>query len=163
VENVAGGFNIVTNQHYKVGEVVAIAQRYSTVGTSVFDQTDLNSDWYKAGCGNKMFVRPEYMPYHIRITNFRIQHLQDITDDEILLEGVEKVLCPGQDRYAVRIKDNSVKFFKTPRCAYEYIIDKTSGKGTWKSNPIVLVYDFELVEPHKKLNDPIWYEPCKIN
>ena len=37
VADAAGGFNIVTNQHYKVGEVVAIAQRYSTVGTSVFD------------------------------------------------------------------------------------------------------------------------------
>ena len=30
--------------------------------------------------------------------------------------------------------------------AYEILIDKVSGKGTWERNPYVFVYDFELVK-----------------
>lgn len=35
--------------------------------------------------------------------------------------------------------------YDTPREAYESLINKVSGKGTWDSNPYVFVYDFELV------------------
>ena len=36
--------------------------------------------------------------------------------------------------------------YSTPQYAYAALIDKVSGKGTWKSNPWVFVYEFELVK-----------------
>lgn len=37
-------------------------------------------------------------------------------------------------------------YHDTPREAYAALIDKISGKGTWESNPWVIVYDFELIK-----------------
>lgn len=134
---------------YKVGEIVAVAQRYSECGAANFDEWERNSDWFEKGFSNKMFVKPELMPHQIRITNVRVQRLQDITDDECLLEGIVKSLvCSynGQDKMDVyRITENDSDSFMTPVKAYMHLIDAISGKGTWDSNPYVFVYDFELV------------------
>ena len=32
------------------------------------------------------------------------------------------------------------------REAFAYLVDKVGGKGTWKSNPWVAAYSFELVD-----------------
>ena len=39
-----------------------------------------------------------------------------------------------------------VDFYKTVREAFSVLIDKTSGKGTWRYNPWVFVYEFELID-----------------
>ncbi len=41
---------------------------------------------------------------------------------------------------------NDIQPYCTPQDAYEILIDKVSGKGTWERNPYVFVYDFELVK-----------------
>lgn len=39
-----------------------------------------------------------------------------------------------------------VELGSTPREAFAALIDKVSGRGTWESNPYVVVYGFELVK-----------------
>lgn len=146
----------VTHSTYKVGEVVAVAQRYSDVGAASFDEWERNTDWFKKGFSNKLFVKSELMPYHIKITNARVQRLQDITDEECLLEGVKKAII-GYYVNGIKVKDwqkeshreteyGCMKLFPNPREAFAALIDKISGKGTWESNPYVLAYNFELVK-----------------
>lgn len=36
------------------------------------------------GWDNKMFVRAEHMPHRIRITDIRVERLQDISDEDCL-------------------------------------------------------------------------------
>lgn len=36
--------------------------------------------------------------------------------------------------------------FDTPRVAFAVLIDRTSGKGTWRSNPFVFVYEYTLIK-----------------
>lgn len=36
--------------------------------------------------------------------------------------------------------------YPTPRKAFAALIDKVSGKGTWDKNPLVFVYEFELIK-----------------
>lgn len=36
--------------------------------------------------------------------------------------------------------------YRTAKKAYAALIDKISGKGTWKRNPYVFVYEFELIK-----------------
>lgn len=122
---------------YKVGEVVAVAQAYKdTCWTSpVLRLKD------KPGWSNKMFVYADLMPHQIRITNVRVKRLQDITDEDCLKEGVflgqfHTYSYVGRPRCP----------FGTPREAFASLIDRLSGKGTWKSNPWVFVYEFELVK-----------------
>lgn len=67
---------------YKVGEIVAVAQSYADIGIEPFA-------FCEAAWRNKMFVKAELMPYQIKITNVRIQRLQDISDEDCLREGIE--------------------------------------------------------------------------
>lgn len=140
---------------YKVGEIVAVAQSYDQVIRSSDEKKQEEVFDYMHRCGfegldNKMFVKPELMPHQIKITNVRVQRLQEITDEECIKEGISDkdweavadycrvpiYLVPGGGRDEV---------FASPRFAYASLIDKISGKGTWDSNPYVFVYDFELV------------------
>ena len=87
------------------------------------------------------------MPHQIRITNVRIERLQDISDEDCLKEGLEWDGVAFQ-YYVNYKKETRHKTFlgKTPREAFAGLIDKVSGKGTWERNPYVWVYDFELVK-----------------
>ena len=89
-----------------------------------------------------MFVKAAFMPYHIRITNVRIERLQDISNEDCLKEGIFKVW--GTNVYGIVGKN--LTSWINPKDVYAYLINKISGKGTWESNPFVWVYDFELLK-----------------
>lgn len=141
---------------YKVGEVVAVAQNYfSTYDESKWE----NGIWYNefadgsditnhAGWINKMFVKAEYMPHQIRITGIYCERLQDISDAECLKEGVRVEFARNGSPmyYYLDTKRWREVWFDTPREAFAALIDKVSGRGTWASNPWVVVYEFELVK-----------------
>lgn len=134
--------------HYKVGEIIAVAQRYSDCGSASFDEWEKQADWFQKGFANKMFVQPELMPHQVKIINVRLERLQDITDEECLAEGIWKGEFPNtRDVYYYEIIGDckAYKMFTTPRKAYTSLIDAISGKGTWASNPYVFVYEFKLV------------------
>ncbi|WP_394901502.1 hypothetical protein [Bacteroides xylanisolvens] len=143
---------------YKVGEVVAIAQSYSDCGN--MPDLGLDEDGYpimpkNSGFFNKMFVRANLMPHHIRITDVKVERLQDISDGDCLKEGIvrQEVISdesPFLYAYDAFLNGESGYFasrwFKTPKEAFAALIDKVSGKGTWESNPFVFAYEFVLVD-----------------
>ena len=136
--------------NYKIGETIAIAQRYEDMAKDD-DLFRLCSKFlgriiFEKGCHNKMFVRADLMPHHIRITNIRVERLQDISEDDCLKEGIwrdDNVGLEGTTYWYHGLANSS---FRTAKEAYAALIDKISGKGTWQSNPWVFVYDFELVK-----------------
>lgn len=138
---------------YRMGEVVVVAQNYETAKVEFVPFKEGCGKWGNprklAGWTNKMFVRPELMPHTIKITNIRIERLQDINDEDCLAEGIEKMIV-GCEYYCYSfLSPNPNKIwedFKSPRQAFAALIDKINGKGTWESNPYVFVYDFELVK-----------------
>ncbi|MBJ2188141.1 MAG: hypothetical protein JFR41_05890 [Muribaculaceae bacterium] len=138
---------------YKVGEVVAVAQ--SCKDANIADcPSPIENIYYEArhlpGWTNKMFVRADLMPHHIRITNVRVERLQDISDDDCMKEGICK-WTKDKELFKYDLYEGAEMFFWSdkpmkPREAYAALIDRISGKGTWESNPYVFVYDFELVK-----------------
>jgi hypothetical protein len=137
---------------YKVGEVVAIAQSYKDIGYNgeyswVQDGIHYHRD-RAAGWANKMFVKVNLMPHHIEITDIKVERLQDISDEDCLKEGIVKGKCGSEsthfmDAYYVPKEKQP---YCTPRDAFEVLIDKVSGKGVFKSNPYVFVYEFKLLD-----------------
>nr|DAX71552.1 MAG TPA: ASCH domain protein [Caudoviricetes sp.] len=140
---------------YKVGEVVAVAQSYKIMYAEMIDDfakhnyhllREESAENFKkhyentAGWDNKMFVKAELMPHHIRITDVKVERLQSIPEEDALKEGICELAF---DYY---LPNGYEKSFSMPREAFAYLIDKVSGKGTWESNPYVWVYDFELVK-----------------
>ena len=134
--------------HYEVGEVVAIAQSYKEVYPNAdFEMVDGNFMTESAGWTNKMFVKADLMPRHIKITDVKIERLQDISVDDILCEGVWQFYDNKNLFYVSKnIGYAPDVAFLSAREAFWYLIDHISGKGTWESNPWVVAYSFELVD-----------------
>lgn len=145
---------------YKVEENVAIAQRYKDIALDV--PVELAAELIKQpGWTNKMFTKADVLTHHIRITEIRIERLQDISPMDCLAEDI----CPSDQREDLSCVapinddkcggleyDHSI-FGKGPwhlhpnaKLAYADLIDHISGKGTWASNPYVFVYEFELIK-----------------
>ena len=148
---------------YRVGEEVAIAQPYKNDGVLTYNAYNedgtaredglqrhkemLDSKGYR----NKMFVKAEYMPHRIRITNIKAERLQEISDGDCLKEGITTITegkneagnAYGWDHKIDALKRDS---FFTPRAAFAALIDRISGRGTWQSNPWVYAYTFELIK-----------------
>lgn len=135
---------------YKPGEVVAVAQSYKEVywrEPYVFPDFTAESPGWR----NKMFVASDFMPHQIRITNVKVERLQDISDKGCVKEGIyvsetEPFVPNGYSPNCANDPKEPKKWFHTPREAFAALIDKVSGKGTWESNPWVFVYEFELVK-----------------
>lgn len=134
---------------YKVGEVVAIAQPYKTLYTNAdFEMEDSYHFLTESkGWNNKMFVKADLMPHHIKITDVRVERLQDITNEDCLKEGVWQ-FCYDTDLFYVSkdIGYAGTVAFPSSREAFWYLINKICGKGTWERNPWVEAYTFERVD-----------------
>ena len=157
------------DSRYKVGEVVAVAQRYKDAGYSketiqegrCVRRGDHDYEpWYEdnlgeygvfyidqlAGWTNKMFVYAEMMPHRIEITDLRVERLQSISEEDCLKEGIEEFAPCSECGYSIYSFDGSEEQFYTAKDAFAALIDNTSGKGTWAKNPYVFVYTFDLVK-----------------
>lgn len=131
---------------YKIGEVVAVAQRYKNCGLKetyrcVYGEYATGERASK-GWDNKMYVKAELMPHHIRITNIRVEQICNITDEDAIKEGAK--ICGdkyyGKDSYG--FDGFNDRYYPTPRSAYIGLIEKMGMRpSTW-----VFVYDFKLVD-----------------
>lgn len=137
---------------FKVGEVVAVAQSYFDIYMSIPEQSrdhNLKILSHQKGWLEKRCIKSEYMPHQIRITNVRAEHLQDISDEDCLAEGIFKKPFPfsnSKEVYVIFQGEGKFTYYDSPRIAYSKIIDKIVKKGTWKNNPLVYAYNFELIK-----------------
>lgn len=136
------GNEIVAKSTYKIGEVVAVAQRYCDIP---MDSSIKIIPCKHPGWNNKMFVTAKTMPHQIKITNIRCERLQYISTDDCLAEGIVDFESKINKAHFYSITDESATY-STPRNPFAILIDKISGKGTWASNPLVFVYDFKLIK-----------------
>ena len=148
---------------YKVGEVVAVAQSYCSIAEELENSNNATCaahyeknvqkaseyiSWMEhPGFNNKMFVAADMMIHQIRITDVRVERLQDISDEDCIKEGIRKVVNENgiYVQYYVGKGDNACSF-ENPREAFAHLINKVSRKDVWEENPYVFVYDFELLK-----------------
>ena len=138
---------------YEVGDVVAIQQAYrDAIGEFFFEGSSVEKKFkHTAGWTNKMFVKAELMPHHIRITDVRVEQLQDISNVDCMREGITRVQPITKNNsvmlpfYMIKKSQPTIAslFIKE---VFAKLIDKVCGRGTWDRNPLVWVYSFELVD-----------------
>lgn len=143
---------------YEVGEIVAIKQCYCWVMSVNKDFLENKVGKYNmlpiftsAGWRNKMFVKNELMPHHIRITAVKKCRLQDITEEECINEGVNSYKQGNETYYNCdgiyyNRRQGLLKPFKTAKEVFFNLIEKLNGRGYWIANPDGYAYEFELVE-----------------
>ena len=158
---------------YKIGEVVAVAQRYKDINLTFIPHQDA-PDFKKitqharlwgnakamAGWTNKMFVRADLMPHRIRITDIKVERLQDITEDDVYKEGFSKESVNNGWGNAAWHWEAMLIYYdglgrtreirsRKPKEAFSFLIDSISGKGTWERNPWVFAYEFNWMASEK--------------
>lgn len=138
------GNEIVAKSTYKIGEIVAVAQRYNDIpfNNEIFKGAGLSIGW-----GNKMFVKSDLMPHQIKITNIRCERLQDISTDDCMKEGIYCSMVWSHGSYSYDTTNDSKRkkwWYRTPIEAYKMLSCKLHLH--WDSNPLVFVYDFKLVK-----------------
>jgi len=134
---------------YKDNEVVAVAQSYNTICT---DFEKLNE--VRCMCGrdvtkdkswtNKLYVQPCLMPHQIQITDINIEHLQNISDEDCMKEGIMYNNEVGFENGCYYFND--YEGFKTPKSAFCTLINRINGKSSWEINPFVFAYSFKLIK-----------------
>lgn len=145
---------------YEIGDTVAIAQSYKRAGRKPtvlqYQEKRKNGEVVfrgdmefqeTAGWNNKMFVHPNLMPWQICIEDLWFHRLQDISDDDIMREGImEGEFINTWDRYYYDHWGDVPNHitFPTARKAFASLIDRINGQGTWDSNPWVVAYAFHL-------------------
>ena len=143
---------------YKPGDVLAVAESYKKMYErsldyaiprySLLDDYDGTPGWT-----NKMFVKPEKCSHKIRISNVRVERVQDISDEDCFREGIRVLDEDLATHFARRYtfdgwwyRNRFTCAAETPREAFAALFDKISFKGNWNRNPYVFVYEFELVK-----------------
>lgn len=160
IEAYLKGYTVLANlmANFKIGEVVAVAQRYSELSWDAKFYEMLKQEYgltslpqYELkGWNNKMCVRADLMPHQIKITDIKIERLQEISDDDCIKEGIiidtrREVLDDNIYMFDKEGKHTSQWHFPSPREAFAALIDKVSGKGTWKRNPFVFCYSLKII------------------
>ena len=125
---------IIYKSRYAAGEIVAIAERYND------SMQDGSISSFDKGWWNKMFVKADLMPHHIKITYIRCERLQDISNEDCMKEGV---FLTAKGYYY--IGNGETKFYFAKQ-GFKYIICKLNGKKFWNTNPYVIVYEFEKID-----------------
>lgn len=146
---------VLIKSPYKVGEVVAVAQSYNDIyeelkrthGSSSSITRDFFHKYIQGGrmpVSNKMFVKSDAMIKQIKITDIKIERLQDISDEDCLKEGIHE--CIDFEDCERGFGHYDGYWYATPQEAFAALIDKSFRKGTWERNPWVFAYKFELVK-----------------
>ena len=88
----------------------------------------------------------------LEVTNVRVERLQDITEEDAIAEGIERVsIAPFVHRFKNYLCNNK---FIGPKESFKTLWMKINGIDSWKSNPWVWVYEFKQVHhPKDFLNE----------
>lgn len=149
-----GEFSIT--QKYKIGETIWVREPFVIEGMRFNDDGTITHHdepiiHYKADCKDlswfnewedevhvpwrgSMHMNFELARIFLKITNVRIERLQDISDDNVLSEGI---INRSFNHAAFKEEDN--------RNSWIELWNKTAQKGyKWIDNPYLFVYEFEI-------------------
>lgn len=147
------GLQEVVYPHFQIGEVVAISQPYETFMSH--QELCVRGLLTSAAAHNSMFVKASWMPHRIRITDIKVERLQDISEEDCIKEGIEEYYPyiyrnPADKVKSYRFRDKQSKYgyfqLYPVRDCFAVLIDRISGKGTWERNPWCFAYSFELIK-----------------
>lgn len=140
--NMVGPEKMFQQYVYQVGEIVAIAQRYSQLVANGYLTEDGNLSLLNSeGWSNKMYVKAELMQRHVKITGIKVEPLCGISDEDCLREGIIDT-GSGFTCY----KRAVLPLFRTPYAAFKALIDKLNHRGFFETNPLVFAYSYEIID-----------------
>ena len=123
---------------YKVGEEIAVAQSYKFIheemmvgdyGDGIYDAFRWAVVDDKPGWNNKMFTLPMLMPHRIRITNLKVERLQDISKEDCLKEGIDEDFADGVMLYWFSVSYKGISWEEYKKRTYELSCHERNGEA----------------------------------
>jgi len=155
---------------YQLGDVLYVKEKFDYLPIPDFDNPIL----YYAADDNPMlegikvkWSSPIYMPkkaarIFLRVTETKIEKIQDITIDDVIHEGIEFIYLPGSPSYRYNEDYLSACEEETIEL-YIKLWDKLNGKKqgcSWKENPWITAISFKQISREEAFTGFI---PDKIN
>ncbi len=81
----------------------------------------------------------------LKVVDVRVELLKDISEDDAIAEGVEKIADYGTTSYRLYTKPDSAYSDIDAVWSFTSLWESIHGKDSWKSNPWVWVIEFEVV------------------
>ncbi len=133
---------------YEIGDILWVRETfipplaYGTVNSYIYKATQ-DLDCFRGRWKPSIFMSKEACRIFLKLTNIRVERLNDISENDSLMEGIQAFT-----------KDNSLfkhgldgwewqSMPKYAKEAYKMLWEKINGKGSWDLNPFVWAYDFE--------------------
>jgi hypothetical protein len=119
-----------------------------------YDYPDYDRDFY--AWKNKMFMPAKYARHFIKIKNRYFEKLHDITKADAIAEGVSICVSlkgiietpSNKEQYSITVDSTSFNAPTAVEC-FAMLWNHINGKDSYKLNPWVWVYDFEIVKNPK--------------
>lgn len=139
---------IEVHPQYKVGDILWVREAYTEIFRNRQDRIGLESVLrYKADNESSMKLFSGWTPsihmpkeaarIFLKVTNVRVERLQDISEADAMAEGVNFHWYDEERNIKIQ---NAYSLFK------ELWQSINAKKASWKSNPWVWVYTFEITE-----------------
>ena len=93
---------------------------------------------------SSMFMRRKFARIFLKITDIKLERLQDITEEGAIAEGIERINTHGNN-YAWKGYGKEYAHFN-PVNSYKSLWELINGSGSWELNPWVWVIKFEKIK-----------------
>jgi len=156
--------NLIENfSKYKVGDILYVKETWTLgkkftikpenvwyirndLGNEVYYKADLNDNFYDPDniCKWKPSIHmpKEYARIFLKVTNVRVEKLQDMKIEDFLHEGI------NDNGFTVQYPENGLnEFYKFLKNKWIDFWNSTKKDGyKWEDNPYVFVYEFERIK-----------------
>lgn len=137
---------------HQIGDILYVREtwNYDEQANKPYYKADFDADTIKE-LGMKwkssLFMPKKDARLFLKITNVRVERLQDISEEDAIAEGIKRIGDAWED---YDFKDNSKYNYRYLRAIDSYkslwnSINKKEPEKQWEANPYVFVYEFERV------------------
>jgi hypothetical protein len=155
----------------KTGDIIWVREPYREVEKRIEDKANepfnvmalfekINpSDRWKPS----LFMQKSLCRLFLEITDVRLEHLNDISEEDAIAEGVRYEYDPAEPDKKLfwfyahgDLRDDTL--LGNPKTSFYSLWLMINGKGSWQKNPLVWVYSFKIIERPKNFPKKIVLE-----
>lgn len=140
---------------YKIDDILYVKETFNLNGECWGVAYPLKIN-YKANSKENNFkwissnnMRKEYARIFLKVTNVRVERLQDINEEDCLNEGIialESWVYDDMPEYQYCLTMNSERFDNVYEAFSDFWNSTAKDGYKWEDNPYVFVYEFEMVK-----------------
>lgn len=152
------GEDFLIEPKYKVGDVLWVRETYNTELAMKGEENEVgktNFYVYKADAQREyqdiiykwkpsIFMPREAARLFLKVTEVRVERLQDISEEAAISEGVSRY--PKSPIYGYKNYCDETNFVLSAKESFETLWKKINGETSWNENPYVWVIGFERID-----------------